>query len=124
MSTYRGFSTINRNKRFRLTDFELIKQDLINHFYIRKGEKLQNPDFGTIIWSMLFENLTPDIKSIIQEDVKRIVTTDPRLQVENILVTEYEHGLQIELELSTIAENQTEVMRLSFDRSTGNLNLV
>jgi phage baseplate assembly protein W len=124
MSIYRGFSTVGRNKRFRLTDFELIKQDLINHFYIRKGEKLQNPDFGTIIWSMLFENLTPDIKSIIQEDVKRIVTSDPRLQVENVLVTEYEHGLQIELELSTIAENQTEVMRLAFDRSTGNLNLV
>ena len=124
MSTYRGFSTVGRTKRFRLTDFELIKQDLINHFYIRKGEKLQNPDFGTIIWSMLFENLTPDIKSIIQEDVKRIVTSDPRLQIENVLVTEYEYGLQIELELSTIAENQTEVMRLAFDRSTGNLNLI
>lgn len=124
MSTYRGFSTVGRNKRFRLTDFELIKQDLINHFYIRKGEKLQNPEFGTIIWSMLFENLTPDIKALIQEDVRRIVTTDPRLRIDNVLVTEYQQGLQIELELSTVAENQTEVLRLAFDRATGNLGVI
>ena len=27
---YKGFSTIGRNKKFRLTDFDLIKQDLLN----------------------------------------------------------------------------------------------
>ena len=49
--TYKGFSTNNRSKKFRVTDFELVKQDLINHFNIRKGEKLMNPNFGTIIWN-------------------------------------------------------------------------
>jgi phage baseplate assembly protein W len=124
MSTYRGFSTVSRNKKFRITDFELIKQDLINHFYIRKGEKLMNPDYGTIIWNMIFENLTAELKSIIQEDVKRIVSSDPRLRVENILVTEYQLGLQIELELSTVAEDQTEVLRLGFDRSSQSLQVL
>jgi phage baseplate assembly protein W len=123
MSIYRGFSTVGRNKKFRITDFELIKQDLINHFYIRKGEKLMNPDYGTIIWNMIFENLTPELKSIIQDDVKRIVSSDPRLQVDNILVTEYQLGLQIELELSTVAENQSEVMRLEFDRTNQSLSV-
>ena len=42
-------STINQVKKFRLTDAELIKRDLLNHFAIRKGEKLENPNFGTII---------------------------------------------------------------------------
>ena len=55
MSTYRGFSTLVNAKKYRLTDFELVKQDLINHFNIRKGEKLMKPDFGTVIWDMLFE---------------------------------------------------------------------
>ena len=47
--TYKGFSTVGRNQKFRLTDFDLVKQDLINHFNIRKGEKLMNPNFGTVI---------------------------------------------------------------------------
>jgi len=51
---YRGFSTINQIKKFRLTDVELVKRDLINHFSIKKGQKLMNPDFGSIIWNMLY----------------------------------------------------------------------
>ena len=45
---YRGFSTINQVKKFRLTDIELVKRDLINHFGIKKGQKLMNPEFGSI----------------------------------------------------------------------------
>jgi len=53
--TYKGFSTVSTNSvKGSLYDLALIKQDLINQFYIRKGEKLENPDFGTIIWDMLF----------------------------------------------------------------------
>ena len=73
---YRGFSTVAANKKFKLTDLDLVKQDLINHFHIKKGEKLMNPDFGTVIWSLLFENLTDDVKSVLTEDVKRIVSYD------------------------------------------------
>jgi phage baseplate assembly protein W len=123
MSIYRGFSTVGRNKKFRITDFELIKQDLLNHFYIRKGEKLMNPNFGTIIWNMIFENLTPELKSVIQEDVKRIVGNEPRVQVDNILVTEYQQGLQIELDLSTVAGDKSEILFLRFNRDTQNLSV-
>jgi len=53
--SYRGFSTVNQNTEgFALYDFELIKQDIINHFHIRQGEKLSDPTFGTIIWDLLF----------------------------------------------------------------------
>ena len=61
--TYRGFSTVSTGtQNFTLYDFELIKQDLLNHFYIRKGERLMQPNFGTIIWDMLFEPLTPQVQ--------------------------------------------------------------
>jgi len=43
MARYNGFSTYNRSKHFRLTDFDLVRQDLMNHFNTRKGEKLMNP---------------------------------------------------------------------------------
>jgi CRISPR/Cas system-associated protein Cas7 (RAMP superfamily) len=49
---YRGISTTNpENTSFNLYDIALIKQDIINHFHIRVGERLENPEFGTIIWS-------------------------------------------------------------------------
>ena len=57
-TTYKGFSTIGQTGKFRLTDFDLVKQDIINNFQIRKGEKLMNPDFGTIIWNIIHEPLT------------------------------------------------------------------
>ena len=56
---YRGFSTINpENSSFQLYDLALIKQDIINHFNIRQGEKISNPQFGCIIWDALYEPLT------------------------------------------------------------------
>lgn len=118
---YRGFSTVNRSRKFRLTDFELVKQDLINHFHIRKGEKLQNPNFGTIIWNVLHEPLTSELKGVITTDVKTIAKSDPRVSVDSIVITEYDRGLQIELELRYLQTNQINVMNLQFDNQTNTL---
>ena len=118
---YRGFSTINQVKKFRLTDAELIKRDLINHFSIRKGQKLMNPDFGSIIWNMLYEPLTADVKSTIVEDVRRIVSYDPRLQVNNVILDEFEHGLQVQVELTFLPGNYSEQLYLTFNSNTNTL---
>lgn len=115
---YKGFSTVGRKKHFRLTDFDLVKQDLTNYFNIRKGEKLMNPDFGTIIWDMIFEPLNEDTKATIMSDVKRIVRYDPRLAAQNVLVTEYDRGLQIEIDLIYIQTNQSSKLQLQFDQQS------
>ena len=112
---YRGFSTIGRNRKFRLTDFELIKQDLINHFSIRKGEKLMQPEFGTIIWNVIHEPFTEELKSIIAADVKSVVTYDPRIAIDQIIVREYEQGIQIEIDVRNLQTDQTQLMNLKFD---------
>ena len=116
MALYNGFSTLESNKRFRLTDFELVKRDLQNHFNIRKGEKLMNPEFGTIIWDMLFEPLNEESKTTIIQDIKRIVANDPRIAAENVIVTQYDRGLQIELDLIYIQTNQTAKLAVQFDQ--------
>lgn len=118
---YKGFSTIDQTKKFRLTDFELVKQDLLNHFSIRKGEKLMNPNFGSIIWNMLFEPLTADVKSTIVEDVRRIITYDPRLQVEQVLINELDYGIQIQIDLVFLPGNFASSLRLDFNSSTNSL---
>lgn len=118
---YKGFSTVGRNKKFRLTDFELVKQDLVNHFNIRKGEKLMNPEFGTIIWNVLYEPLTDDLKTVITTDIKQVISYDPRLSVESVIISEYEHGLQVEIELSYVQTNQINQLLLQFDRQSQQL---
>jgi phage baseplate assembly protein W len=121
MIMYRGFSTVGRNRKFRLTDFELVKQDLINHFYIRKGEKLMNPDFGTIIWNVVHEPLTEDLKSVIVTDIKAIASYDPRISIDNVVVTEYDQGIQVELQLRYVQTNQTNLLNLQFDNQNNTL---
>ena len=121
MTTYRGFSTRLNAKKYRLTDFELAKQDMINYFEIRKGEKLMNPTFGSIIWDMLFEPLTEDTKQIITNDITRIVSYDPRLAVQQVAVTEQDNGFLIAIDVSYIPTDQTETIALNFDRANNKL---
>jgi|TARA_B110000977_G_scaffold167284_1_gene215747 phage baseplate assembly protein W len=118
--TYRGFSTVNPdNVGFQLYDLQIVKQDIINHFHIRQGELLSNPNFGTIIWDILYEPLTENIKQIIAENVTTIINYDPRVSVTNIVVDQYESGLQIEATLIFLPYNIVENMQLTFDQNNG-----
>lgn len=121
MITYRGFSTYLNAKKYSLTDFALAKQDLINYFNIRKGEKLMQPGFGTIIWDMLFEPLTEDTQQIITNDITRIISYDPRLAVGQVAVTQQDNGFLIQITLSYIPTDQSETIALNFDRSSNKL---
>lgn len=116
MAIYIGYSTIDQNKSVTLTDADLIKRDLINHFYIRRGEKLMQPNFGTIIWDSIFEPYTEQLRTAIIDDVTRIARYDPRLRVDQILVDQFEHGLLIELQLEYVSTNEVETLKLIFDR--------
>jgi phage baseplate assembly protein W len=120
--TYKGFSSKATNKNFKLYDIDLVKQDLINHFYIRKGEKLENPDFGTVIWDMLFEQFTPDVKEIIAKDVETIINYDPRLVVNEIQIDSTDQGMRIQADITYVPFNINEKMTLNFDRQNSVIN--
>ena len=120
---YKGFSTLSSDsENYKLYDFALIKQDLINHFYIRQGEKVMNPTFGTIIWDLLFEPLTSELKELILQDVNRIINYDPRINAKEVIITQYESGIQIECTLTYLPYNISEKMKLQFDQ--GNMILM
>jgi phage baseplate assembly protein W len=120
--TYRGFSTLQHSKKYSLTDFELARQDLLNYFSIRKGEKLMQPAFGTVIWDMLFEPLTEDTQNVITADITRIVSYDPRLAVGQVAVQQQDNGFLVQLTLAYVPTNQTATINLAFDRNANKLN--
>lgn len=118
--SYRGISTIsNESSMFKLYDLALIKQDLINHFHIRYGEKLENPEFGTIIWDVLYDPLTDSLKEAIVKNVTEIVNYDPRVSVNRIIVDTFENGIQIECDLTYLSYSISETLQFKFDRDNG-----
>lgn len=121
--TYKGFSTIASSENYSLYDFELIKQDILNHFHTRQGERLMQPRFGTIIWDLLFEPMTPEVKSLIKQDIDSIINYDPRVQISDASISTYESGIEIRLSISYVLYNVTELMTLRFDQGTGFLAL-
>lgn len=121
--TYKGFSTVSPDSAsFALYDLALIKQDILNHFHIRQGERLSDPTFGTIIWDLLFEPLTEDLKALIAKNVEDIINYDPRVKADQVIITQYESGIQIECKLTYLPYYITEAMQLRFDQANGLTN--
>lgn len=118
IATYKGFSTINNNfGSSKLTDTDLIKRDLLNHFAIRKGEKLMNGNFGTSLRDLIMDPLTEETKAIIIQEINDVLANDPRIVSEGVVLDEYENGLQLEIVVRYALDNQTENLVVKFDRT-------
>lgn len=80
---YRGFSTFEyqSKKTFLLEDIELVKMDLLNHIFTRKGERVMMPNFGTIIPDLLFEPLTDSTITALESELYGVFNYDPRVEI-------------------------------------------
>jgi len=97
---FKGFSTVDKVRApYTLTDAELVKRDLLNHFYTRIGERVMRPTFGSVIWDYLMEPQDPDTQNIIEEDVKRIVDSDPRVEFQETNLLVLDHTIQVEVKI-------------------------
>ena len=117
IATYKGFSTINNDfGSSKLNDTDLIKRDLLNHFAIRKGEKLMDGNFGTSLRDLIMDPLTEETKQLIIEEVNAVINNDPRVRPEEVTLDEYENGLQVQIVLRYVIDNQVENLLVRFDR--------
>lgn len=117
-TTFKGFSSRATQQNYKLYDFEVAKQDLINRLSVRKGERVENPEFGTIIYDALFEPFTEDLKNAIIDDVTDNLNADPRIATEEILVTEADKGIAIQATIKYVPLNITEKLRFAFDENS------
>lgn len=86
MPKYNGFSSVSGSIDTRLSDMELVKQDLRNHLSIRQGEVRGVPTFGTRILDMIGQPLTDFTKQIVLNDVKAVIEYDPRVELKEIQI--------------------------------------
>ena len=115
--TFKGFSSRADNQNFKLYDFEVAKQGLINRLSVRKGERVENPEFGTIIYDVLFEPFTDELKEQITDDITENLNADPRIATEEILVTEADKGIAIQATIKYVPLNIVEKLRFAFDEN-------
>ena len=118
MATFIGYSTINQYKSYTVTDFDLIKRDLLNALTIRQGEMPGRPNIGTTMFTLMFEPQgEPTNKAIIKE-IQRVIAQDPRIQLSDINVFPQENGILIELEVDTVSGQQGELLNIFFNNQT------
>ena len=116
--TFKGFSSKADKQSFKVYDFECVKQDLINRLSVRKGERVENPEFGTIIYDCLFEPFTEVLKDQILEDITANLNADPRISTEQIIVSEVDHGIAIQATITYIPLDITEKLQFKFDENS------
>jgi len=117
-SLFIGFSTqeMEGKRGWSVTDVQLIKRDLLNEFYTRKGERLMLPLYGTGIWDLLFEPFTDGIQAAIVDDVKRVVGHDPRVSLQGVNVSTSARGIKVAIELKYEPWDSLGTFSLEFDR--------
>ncbi len=112
---FKGFSSPIVGKTNVLFDVDLVRQDLINHFNTRKGERVMDVDYGFIGWDLLFELDRPGNAQLLEADARNIVAQDPRLQLLSIEVQSVEYGYQILMALRYVQLETVEELSLTFD---------
>ena len=148
MPQYIGFSTINANKprstnmtpgyqggvgsitnpiiagkKYRIVDERLVVQDLINALNIRQGEKVGQPDYGTTIWGYVFDPNIQDTQLALETEIRRIASQDPRLMVNYVNAYPQQNGILLEVELSIVPFNQTELLSIFLDANTNSASV-
>ena len=112
-----GFSTVGKTvPQTRLYDIELVKRDLQNHFMTSLGERVMKPNFGSIIWDLLFEPFTDLVRQQIINDVRRVINSDPRVTLVDLEVDNDEYGITLNALLNYAPFNVVEGLYVRYVR--------
>lgn len=112
---FKGFNTIDNNKApFNLTDEDLIKRDLLNHFYTKRGERYMRPNFGSIIHDIIMNPLDGMTVSDIKEDVERIIESDSRVNLDDIRVLVEDQTVRCEVDITFNILKSSDTLYLEF----------
>ena len=124
MAIFKGYSTVDvRFGNVVLEDIALAKRDLLNHFYTRKGERLGQPEFGSILPDLVFEPLDDLVIDLVEDDVRDIIDNDPRWILNNLDVRVSTHTITCVVNLTYRDTATVDELYLEFTAETEEENL-
>lgn len=118
MPNFIGFSTIDKDKKFTLTDSDLIKRDLLNAFLIRAGTLPGRPEVGSRIWDYLFDPGDNVMANQIETEVRRIIAMDQRIELHEIAITQAANTTRVHISCSLLPDYSTEQFYINFIQDT------
>lgn len=119
ISKFRGYSSVGTKFLSPVRyDLDLARQDLVNQFNTRLGERIMLPKFGTIIWDLLFDPLDESLIKLIRDDVVRIINEDPRWRLISVDVSEGPNALDIRILVNYRPSDETITLPLTYDKGT------
>lgn len=69
-------------------DEDSVKESIKNLILTDRGERLMQPNLGGNIQAMLFENITPSVIKLIEENVRTTINLyEPRAELQDVTVT-------------------------------------
>jgi phage baseplate assembly protein W len=117
-----GFNTVNQpNPPYSLTNLELVKRDILNHFATPMGSRVMLPSFGTRIFEYLFDPFDEYTRNAIIEDAVRVVASDPRVELVSVDVFQEDQALNVIMVVLFKPESVTDNLFVTFslkDRET------
>lgn len=121
---YRGYSSFEyeRSGTFQLRDVELVKMDLLNHIFTRRGERVRLPQFGTVIPDLAFEPIDPDTIETLEQELRGVFEYDPRVELIQLSVRPNPDGHTVNASalLRYIELDVTDLMNLNIQFGDGN----
>ena len=105
-------------KKFKLIDEQLVIQDFINALNIRRGEKVGQPAYGTTLWDFVFEPNTADVSTALQNEIRRVGSSDSRININTIRAWQREEGILVEVQLSINPFNNPGDISIVFNPDT------
>jgi len=148
MTTFKGFSTIGVNqpkqlvragvfggvgslnytpvtgKKFLLTDDQLVIRDLLNALSIQQGSKVGQPEYGTTLWSYMFETLDDNTLTLIETEVRRVISNDSRINLESVKVYAQENGVLLQIEMTFSPYNQPVTVDFFLNKFDGSISQI
>ena len=101
-----------------------VKSNLNMLLRTKKGERRMNPEFGSGLWSILFENYSDDIgpivESTIRSDIQRWMSY---VNIQEIIVNtsdteyrdKYKIGVKVKFTVPTIGVTQTQTLEVAMN---------
>lgn len=105
-------------KKFVLTDAQLVIQDFINALNIPLGSKVGQPGYGTTLWNFIFDPNTLDVQVALENEIRRVASTDPRIDINVIKAFPQDLGILIEVQMSIVPFNNPSTVGIFLNQQT------
>ena len=85
---------------------------------IQQGQKVGKPEYGTTLWSFVFEPNTSDVQTQLTDEIRRVASQDPRMILNTVNAFPQENGILIEVEMAIAPFNNAFALNVFFDNAT------